>query len=68
MLFRSKFPKAVNRLKEEIIKVVPLLDKLGIKVDFASYTKADGKFTKNSTVINIQKQPPPASPSSLLVF
>ena len=63
-----QFPKAPNKLREEITKVMPILGKIGIMVDFSSYTKADGKYTKNSSVITIKKQRPLASPSSLLVF
>lgn len=66
----ARFPKAPQRLKEEIIKVKPILEKLGIAVYFEHYTKADGKYTKNSTIIYIraikkQSQSSPHSPCSL---
>lgn len=65
-----RFPKAPNQLKTEITKVKPILEKIGITVDFDHYTKGDGRFTKNSSIIYIktikkQDQSSPPSPASL---
>lgn len=67
-----RFPKAANQLTKELITISPVLKKLGIVVRTSNYTKNDGKYTKNSSIVTITKQPPeplkssPASPPSLL--
>lgn len=65
-----RFPRASNQLRTEITKIKPILEKIGIIVNFDHYTKSDGRFTKNSSMIYIKTikkhdQPSLSSPTSL---
>ncbi len=67
-----RFPKASNQLKKELTTISPVLKRLGIKFDWSTYTKSDGKYTKHSSIVtltklesNITEISSPSSPPSL---
>lgn len=59
-----RFPKASNQLTKELITISPVLKKLGISVIPSHYTKNDGKYTKNSSIVRFEKSDKISSPSS----
>ena len=48
-----KFPKTSNYLKKELRIVDPLVKGMGFIVETYHYTKNDGKFTKNASMVRI---------------
>ena len=50
-----KFPKAPNQLSRHLIIIKPILKKLGIDIKKSHYTKNDGEYTKNSSIIKFTK-------------
>jgi len=69
-----KFPKTSNYLKKELRIVDPLVKGMGFIVETYHYTKNDGKFTKNASMVRIIRKKiqstldvsKVSSPSSLL--
>ncbi len=70
-----RFPKGSNKLRKHLKIVEPMLKQHLIFTEAYNYTKSDGKFTKNASIIKItrkesqttlefNKQPSPSSPSS----
>ena len=50
-----KFPRAANKVREQIKRLKPSFRDLGIKIDIAPYTQNDGKHPKNRQVIYIDE-------------
>lgn len=50
------FPKSSNQLSRELKLVNPLLNNLGFVVELSHYTKNDGKYTKNASIVKIKKK------------
>jgi len=67
-----RFPKSPNYLTKELIVIQPLLRNQDIITESYHYTKNDGRFTKNASVVKIMKKtrqdtlrfPGTSSPSS----
>jgi hypothetical protein len=51
-----RFPKSSNKLTKELVIVDPILKNLGFIVKTYHYTKNDGKFTKNATILSITRK------------
>jgi hypothetical protein len=51
-----RFPKSSNKLTRELTIVDSLLRNLGFIVQTYHYSKNDGKFTKNSTIVQITRK------------
>jgi hypothetical protein len=52
----STFPKHPNKLASHVLKIKPILDAAKLTVSFKTYTKNDGKFKKNNTIIIIKRK------------
>ena len=62
----SNFPKAPNKIVSHITRIKPLIRNIGYDLLNYSYTKSDGRFTKNSKILKIIKLSSPPSPTSLI--
>lgn len=51
-----RFPKSSNKLTRELTIVDSLLRNLGFVIQIYHYSKNDGRFTKNSTIIKITRR------------
>ncbi|HWP78974.1 MAG TPA: hypothetical protein VNL34_04930 [Candidatus Nitrosotenuis sp.] len=71
-----RFPKSPNKLTKELVIVQPLLKSIGFSVEMYRYTKNDGKFMKNTSIVRISRKeyqsplfpgvsplPPPSPPT-----
>ncbi len=52
----SSFPKHANKLASHVLKIKPILDAARLSVTFENYSRTDGKFKKNNTIIVIRRQ------------
>lgn len=66
-----RFPRSPNKLKKDLVIVDSLLRNIGFIVETYHYTKNDGKFTKNTSIVKITRKdaqtplfPQVSSPSS----
>jgi hypothetical protein len=50
------FPKLPNQLSKELKVIGPILTRLGYKVTLNQYTSRDGKFPRNSMIVDISKR------------
>ena len=50
-----RFPKQPNQLSKELKVVTPVMQKLGYAIEIWQYTKNDGKYPKNNSVVTITK-------------
>lgn len=50
-----RFPKQPNQLSKELKVVIPVMQKLGYTIEIWQYTKNDGKYPKNNSVVTITK-------------
>lgn len=50
-----RFPKQPNQLSKELKVVIPVMQKLGYTIEIWQYTKNDGKYPKNNSVVAITK-------------
>lgn len=65
----ERFPKSSSKLSTELEIIQPHLAKLGIKYQKTTYTRSDGKYSKNASIVSFTKigEPSEASePRSLL--
>jgi hypothetical protein len=53
----NDFPTISNKVQSVIDRIKPNLRSLGFEVSFYQYTKNDGVFPKNRTIISIEKNP-----------
>lgn len=51
-----RFPRSSSYLTKELVIVQPLLKNLGVITETYHYTKNDGRFTKNATIVKIIKK------------
>lgn len=51
-----RFPKSSNKLTKEFVIVDSLLKNLGFTIETYHYSKNDGRFTKNATIIKITRK------------
>ncbi|MDE1766944.1 MAG: hypothetical protein KGI27_11855 [Thaumarchaeota archaeon] len=51
-----RFPKTPSYLKKELKIVEPLIKTIGFVVETYHYTKNDGRFTKNSSIVRISRR------------
>ena len=53
----NNFPSISNKVQSVIDRIKPNLRSLGFEISFYQYTKSDGVFPKNRTIISIEKNP-----------
>ncbi len=51
----ERFPKSSSKLSSELEIIQPHLAKLGIKYQKITYTKSDGKYSKNAMIVTFTK-------------
>jgi hypothetical protein len=51
----ERFPKSPSKLSSELVIMQPHLTKLGIKYGKFTYTRSDGKYSKNATIVTFSK-------------
>jgi len=52
-----KFPKSVQNITKDLTVVAPTLKTLGIQFETTHYTKNDGRYNKNTSIITLTKIP-----------
>lgn len=50
------FPRHFNQVKQHIMRLKPDLRTVGIEIDFAYYTKRNGKYKRNTRIIYIDRR------------
>ncbi len=56
-----RFPKAPNKLKKDVVMTETFLRSMGFSVEMYHYSKNDGKFKKNASIIKISRRNKQAS-------
>ncbi|MDH3611247.1 MAG: hypothetical protein OEM79_05740 [Nitrosopumilus sp.] len=51
----ERFPKSSSKLSSELEIIQPHLTKLGIKYQKITYTKSDGKYSKNASIVTLTR-------------